>query len=987
MVQMILFFLASMWCIASHAADSSGTDVDYQRRRWSLTEGAPQQVYLMAQSSDGLLWMGSITGLYSFDGMRFRLVNSVLGLPLHSSIVSSLLPLPGGGLATGYPFGGVSLYTRTGAKHYKPGEGFPFGKVVDLTQDTDGRIYAVTSNALVFLHNGQWQSVGEDSLPSTFMRQALFDRENNLWLLIEESLYLRAKNAKKFVKVSSMISSDISLSNGMLTVRMRGPKGEGWYRFNGPSPIRIKIDAPERVNSLLDGGSGTLWALSANELQHLVPSVSDGLRQTQLFPYDFDIKTPSMQGGLLDREGNMWIYTSNGGVERLRPHRFQRVKTSNKGSFWLAQAGLGNEVWLGGEGGEPLVRILPSGSRLTTRIFKPNHLLRASSNHVWVGTDSAVWEFDGEKSRQWPLPIKGRDVQSLAIDKEGRLLVSIVREGLWTLANGSWQRDSRMSGVQEAIPISMVTTATGQTWLGLTNNRLGLLTRDSFKLLPNDAGVNVGNVVTLFESEGNLLAGGDNGLAAIINGKAYAIRFKSTESAKYVSGIVADGGGNLWVHSSDGLYRISAKQMQEFWRAPEQLLEAELFNFEDGVRGMASGNRPLPSLSIANNGRLYYATVSDVGWIDPLNIKRNSRAPDVLIESVRTQQKTYLQPNNRLVFPERTTTVAIEFAISALSIPERVRMKYRLSDVDEDWHDVQLERVAHYTNLNPGHYRFQVIAANEDGVWNQQGAVIEFDIRPTVWQTSMFQFFCVSVLFLSAFLLYRWRVSVVKRHAISRADERAAANLEATLDERKRIARSLHDNLLQAVQALILLFHSMQIRMPKEAEMQTRIDEVLSHAEGLVASTRDEVIGLRQKATFDDMFAGLELSITQAVPHMQGKLSFSVKGESRPLREEVVSEVLSVLREAILNSAAHAQASRVEVTVVFGDDAFCGEVADNGVGISPNAAKVGSARHWGILGMRERIARVEGSIEIGPGSHGGVVIRFSIPCAQAYRTV
>lgn len=475
------------------------------------------------------------------------------------------------------------------------------------------------------------------------------------------------------------------------------------------------------------------------------------------------------------------------------------------------------------------------------------------------------------------------------------------------------------------------------------------------------------------------------GVAWIDGERVHEMKFARRGKVLRVTGLVLDGLGQLWLHCNDGLLVVPARQLENFWRSPGQPLATELFDFEDGVSGTAAPVRPLPSLSIANGGRVYYASTSQVGWIDPANIRRNGRAPDVIIESLSTAEGEF-RPVDGMRLPGHPTAIDLAFTATALSIPERVSLKYKLDGVDADWQDVQRDRSAHYTNLAPGRYRFQVIAANEDGMWNERGAQLEFIIAPAFWQTVWFRMSSVLALLLAGAAVYRWRIAAVQRRADQVADERAQVRIEATLQERGRIARSLHDNLLQAVQALILRFHMLQTRMPQEPELQARLDKVLDYAQELVDSTRDEVVALRREPPCEELFAELHKSLANVTPGAEALLSCRAEGEPRLLQDDVAGEVLYVLREAVWNCARHAQASRIAVTLSFGEQALEGAVIDNGVGIDIDAA-VAKQGHWGIAGMRERVQRLGGEIGIGAAlsGPGGTTVRFSIPAARAYR--
>jgi signal transduction histidine kinase len=458
------------------------------------------------------------------------------------------------------------------------------------------------------------------------------------------------------------------------------------------------------------------------------------------------------------------------------------------------------------------------------------------------------------------------------------------------------------------------------------------------------------------------------------------LRLAQAPDIRRVTGMVQDQQGSLWIHSSDGLYRVSAQEVQRFWSAPQQACAGELFNFEDGIRGLGAQVRPLPSLALGADGRVYYATTSQTGWIDPRTLRRNPLPPTVLIESLGVGEQSFAATNG-LLLPERTTAIDLAFTATALSIPGRVRLKYRLDGVDSDWREASRDRHVQYTNLAPGPYRFRVIAANEDGVWNMQGAQFEFQIKAAFWQTMWFRVLCVLAVFLIAVLCYRWRIAVVRR----RAEAHAATRHEATLQERTRIARTLHDNLLQAAQALLLRFQTVQTRLAPQPEMQAMLDKVIDYAEKLVESTRDEVMGLRSEPPCEEIIAALHSAVASAAPGREGLLHHETAGEPRPLRSDAAVEILYVLREAVLNSVLHADATRIDVLLRFNPDGFEGQVQDDGIGISADMARDGRAGHWGLAGMRERIARLGGQIDIVTGASGGCTVRFTLPAHAAYQ--
>jgi signal transduction histidine kinase/ligand-binding sensor domain-containing protein len=962
---------------AAQAQELHPDGQSFERRRWTQADGAPQHAVTVSQTGDGMLWFGAPTGLYSFDGMRFRKVQHVYGHELRSTNIMFTREIQGG-LAVGYYFGGLSIFTPEKATHYVAGRDFPRGTAMGLALDKDGVPYAATSSGVATLRNGKWQAVGVASLPKGTAYEIVFDQAGRLWTRIGDNFYVRPPGSEAFVQVHAPAGARSVLRTDGLYAK---PPGQDVQLLDvGPTARQDRLEQPQLYRDVpANGPHGTLWASRANDLVRLARGNDGVLRAAELFENGagrdaFIIRT------MQDREDNLWVLTTTG-VERFRRHRFHRLETPPHVFHWLAQRGFGDELWIGASGGR-MLRMTADGSRQTTEVTTPNTILRLTSDRVWVGAADALWEFRGDARQRWNLPErlgKGPEIQALAMDRQGRLLVAITGKGLWRFEEGKWQEDPRLHGMDDRTPISMLTDGSGKTWLGLTGGRLAEMTPDGASLLPAAAGLQVGNIVCLLDVGGRLLVGGDLGAAWIEGGKAYKLEPARADSFRRITGMVVDRQGSLWMHSDDGLYRIDAQALERFWQAPARPLEAELFGFEDGIGGMAAPSRPLPSLALAHDGRLYYATISEVGWLDPANISRNALAPTVILQSLRTPDREYL-PADKLMLPQQTTTVDLSFTATALSIPERVRMKFRLSGVDQDWREAGPERRAQYTNLVPGSYRFQVIAANEDGVWNKEGAQLSFEIEPAFWQAGWFRAACALAALVAAALLYRWRVAVLQR----RAEQHAALRLDAKLQERSRIARSLHDNLLQAVQALLLRFHLVEQKLEQQPELQKMVGSALDYAESLVASTRDEVMELRRPQDADELFATLRHTAAQAAPGAEQRLSFTVAGQPRYLRADSCAELSSALREAVLNSVIHSGARQIAVKLAFADDALLAEASDDGIGLDAGTARHGKEGHWGIPGMRERIARLGGQVEISAGPQGGVVVRLSIPALQAY---
>jgi signal transduction histidine kinase len=329
--------------------------------------------------------------------------------------------------------------------------------------------------------------------------------------------------------------------------------------------------------------------------------------------------------------------------------------------------------------------------------------------------------------------------------------------------------------------------------------------------------------------------------------------------------------------------------------------------------------------------------------------------------------------------PARTLNLQIAYAGLSFSIPEHVQFRYRLKGLDRDWQDAGTRRTAYYTRLPPGSYDFQVIASNEAGVWNIVGAELPIRIIPAWYQT--WWFYCLCALLLVAALAgaYRLRVAQV------RADTRRL--LEARLSERERIARDLHDTLLQGMQGLIWRFQSATNRIPSDLPARELMEQSLDRADKLLEESRDRVKDLRPIASEGpDLTQALAAAGEQLARHHSAKFRMSVLGAPRGLHPIVHEEAFMITREALSNAFRHSQARDIEVEVSYGDAAFDVRVRDDGCGISPTVLEAGGKPgHFGLLGMRERAKKLGGQLEVWSKPDAGTEIDLRVPAHVAYR--
>jgi signal transduction histidine kinase len=311
-----------------------------------------------------------------------------------------------------------------------------------------------------------------------------------------------------------------------------------------------------------------------------------------------------------------------------------------------------------------------------------------------------------------------------------------------------------------------------------------------------------------------------------------------------------------------------------------------------------------------------------------------------------------------------------------------MRFRYKLEGQNRNWHEVVNAREVQYTNLGPGNYRFRVLACNNSGVWNEQGAMLEFVIPPAWYETNLFRFFCAAAFLALLWAAYQFRVRQLAYQFNMRLEERVS--------ERTRIARDLHDTLLQSFQALLPRFQAAIYRLPEGAvDTRKAMEEAVDLASAAITEGRDAVQGLRMSTVERNDLAlairtvGEELAAaeTQSTPNFE----VVVEGTSRNLHPILRDEAYRIAVEALRNAFRHAAAQNLEVEIRYDENYFRLRVRDDGKGMDDEVLRgVGREGHYGLHGMKERGKLVGGKLTIWSKVDSGTEIELIIPASRAY---
>jgi signal transduction histidine kinase len=598
---------------------------------------------------------------------------------------------------------------------------------------------------------------------------------------------------------------------------------------------------------------------------------------------------------------------------------------------------------------------------------------------VWLGGPGGLWTLrDGRLAPVTPLPVSGYSgVQAIAHGDDGVLWVSLNTPGIHRLADGRWQQLRGRTGLPPgSSPLVMLPSRDGAVWMGYARDQIAILRGDDIRALGREDGLAVGNVTALLESRGGVWIGGERGLARFAQGRVRSLPSTDDSPFRGITGIVQTRAGDLWLNGARGVLHVKAVDVATLFDTSTP--RYELFDFLDGMPGVPAQFRPIPTAAEGGDGRLWFATTSGVVSIDPARIRRNPLAPPVSILSLAADGQAHRVGAGVLRLPPGTRNLQIAYTALSLSIPERVRFRYKLDGYDTAWQDAGTRRTAFYNDPGPGTYTFRVIAANNDGVWNEVGAALPVVIAPQYYQTTWFLVLCG---LLGATLL--WIAYLLRLRHLS---TQIRARLHERHHERERIARELHDTLLQSVQGLILRFHAVSQSLGRDAPGHAAMERVLQRADDVLAEARDRVLDLRRARMSGELSDALAALGEDLVPDHATEFRLEVEGEARALDALVRDELYRIAREAVFNAFQHAQAAHVEVDLGYRHDAVHLRVRDDGVGLPEAVLRAGGRQgHWGLYGMRERAQRIGGTLALTSAEGVGTTVSLRVPASVAYR--
>ena len=1001
----------ALLCGPAGSMEPDQTLAQMNRKSWKVWDGAPPDIHAAAQTEDGTLWLGSASGLYRFDGIHFVRYSGPPGQPFVSTSIYTLAAWPGEGLWIGFAFGGIAVLKNNTVLQFSERDGLPSATVLRILKDHDGSIWAVTGRGLAHLRGQRWQRIPLNPDLPIGSGDATIDLRGNLWVATTDAgsdrLFVRSGTRTDFREIVSLKSS----GNAALAA---APDGTVWLaedsaltRFDPLTTDRPNSRSfPTKAGaSLLSDRQGHLWLGALNQSLRRMPLrlLSEGLSDAEvaqrvevLGPERPDAPSNETKPLLEDREGNIWVATP-GGLDRFNDSRVvtldipsslgDRASEVESRDAAVVVDGSGT-LWVALQADAPdTMRLLTirDGVVVAQRDapgFRGS-AYRDMDGSLWFAGSSGLAHLEDGRLIPTAIPEDARHapIQAIVRDPAGALWIAMLGRGVFRLEGGKWTLRGGLHELPESTPVVATTDPRRNLWFGYTHNRIARVHDSTVRVFGTADGLDVGTVTAISARADHVWIAGDLGFARLDGERFVPVRGASDHAFTGISGIVTTETGDLWLNGDTGISHIVHTEVEHALRDPSYQPQYEVFDYRDGLVGTATQIRPLPSAVESSEGRLWFCTTAGVVSIFPDRIQRNLLPPPVTIWSVSSGGRQYENVGEDLRLPAYTTQLQIAYTAASLTVPDRVRFRYQLEGSDHDWQEVGNRHEAVYTNLGPGRYNFRVVAANNDGVWNNAGAALQITISPAFTQTKLFYALCALLCLAALYALYTVRARQLASQVRGR--------LEARLAERERIARELHDTLLQGVQGLILRFQALAGRDVEQDRTQARaaMERALARADEVLAEARDRVKELRATAGEEtDLPMALAVEGQQLNLGQLAQFRLSVAGTRRELHPIVREEIFLIAREALGNAFRHSGAQHIEAEFSYGDGELHVRIRDDGRGIHFEVLDAGGRPgHFGLLGMRERAERIHAQVKIWSKPGAGTEIDLRVPAKMAYR--
>jgi len=944
---------------------------------WTVEDGLPQNsVTSILQTRDGYLWLGTFRGPVRFDGVRF--------VPIAPSLTNQpvvyLYEARDGAVWIGTDGAGVFRWKNGDIRAYPPSSGVS-GTVFAIAEDGNGDIWVGSSEGLGFLDGERFRMLGAaEGLPGGWVMSFSRSRDGSLWVGAQRGI-----------------------------VRTKG---------HGLVP-GLPLPFPEaNLNRLHEDRAGSLWVTQAEAGVAVVGGTET--RRWTACKTGLECLAGNHPWPILEtRSGDVWVGLGRGaGLHRIRAGRIdgtfgkadgipantlRALYEDREGSLWIGLAGGGLVRFR-----ERRVAVYTTADGLP--IEGVSSLVEDSEGNIWAGQCGAVSRLTGARFEpQFVREIPDLCAQTILAARGGGLWLGVWGKGLYRFKDGRVSRHSGRGGPPDVFLRALFEDAAGSFWVGTSNRGVCRLEDSGAVCYAEGQGAPSSHVNTIAQDRrGRLLVGSSaGGLARFENGVFSPLGAEVGLTSRSVQHVFVDAAGtvwvgtrdqglfrekdgrfvrqvddrglvvgvaqiledvhrNLWLGTNHGVLRLARDDLEAFAGGRIAAVPVLQFDRRDGLPTREASESFGPSGLKTRDGRLWFATIRGIVVVDPRRFSTPAEPVPLAIESLELDGGEPIVPAGAWRIPPEGRSFAIRYTALSFLNPSKLRFRYRLAGFDRSWVDAGDRRVAYYSRMAPGTYRFEVTATNDDGVWAKAPASVQFVVEPFLWETRWFRALALIGLVAATAALARW--TSLRR---ARARLRALQHEQALERERSRIARDLHDDLGSRLSHIAL----MADRGPT-AEQSARV----SHAAREAVETLDELVW-SVNARNDTVEAFAQYAARHAEEHLQAaelrcRLEIQPDLSAYGLHADARRQLFLAFKEALNNAIKHAHASEVRVSLAVRDGHVDFEVADDGCGL-PDSGRDPTGN--GLWNMLERMKAAGGTFQIDSTQGAGTRVAFRVP--------
>ena len=953
-------------------------------------------VFASAQTPDGYMWFGTLSGLFRFDGVRYeRFVPENTPVFTHPRIYHLAVTTDGRlWVASGNPGANAGSWERGGpglwvlqAGLFSKVQGLPSDWVMALAAGVDNQLWVGTQEGLALVQGANVTKLGWPVNTDHHVFHVRPDAKGRVWVGAQSGLSSFKNGAftlvmPKTFPIFSSQAPDASLWMTNLHEIFHLPTGGNeWIRWANGATTGVS-----QTRAVVQDLSGTVWAGGSG-----IASI-DPLSKKGVSPQALDVTANPdrfmIHSLFTDREGGVWAGSREGGVFHGTPARVANYgsREGMPGDVGFATfAANGGSVYLSFGSGVMRVRndvfeTLPSAEGPKNAVVS---MAEAPDHSVWMADESNfISRFDGQRFKRFAVLHKGADakVRTVVIDHEGQLWIGWNDEGVsrFKLPPQGEEQDELVeqeafgpeNGLCSGRHLVGTARAAGGAWFGSYNNGISQVINGKASCIAGN-GVPVGTIMGLHEDPDGALFFGVNGVTGLFSRINDRINHYThgLETSPY--GITSDQHGHLWFGSAAGAYRVKRSDLDDAMtstnaNAPIPWLA---FTHDDGLRADESFGGTSPAAAIGSDGRFWFPTLRGISAIaDPGSLGAMPVSPP-LVETIRANDQEFAK-YNPIEVPPGPGNLSVTYTSPAMNLPNQLSFEYQLAGFDKTWVKAHGRRTAYYTNLPPGTYKFQLRVRRGAGSFVHSASPLRISFAPYFYQRWTFYLFVVLLSVAAGFAILRFRLAQLEaRHSLIHV-------------ERARLARELHDHLGQGFTAIGFALDALRSRL-KGSDHVRVADQARNILEHCQTETRRLVWDLRSEA---ERHPDLESALREVVQRsrIEGGPAIEVQSHGQARVSGLAQHELPLIaQEAITNALRHAHAKTITVVVSASATHTTVTVTDDGQGFPPRPGGGVPTKpgHFGLVGMEERARRMEAALFVHSGPGEGTEISITVPNA------